>query len=678
VPASPPPHAAADGLGQRQQLLPGQRSHQGIAGAGFDPAEHARLALALAAEGGVGGQLGLAQVDGDAQALCVLVHQLRAPAGAVGPQAPVEQAAQRGARTARARHRRAHRDAHHLGQLGAAELLHADQQQRLALLGREPRQRRQQVEPQADVGARVGARAALGQLQRGGVEAQLPGRPALHVLVRVARDGPQPQQHVAALVERVPVGQRAFARALHQVVGLSLLERQRTRMAAQPGHGAPQLLPERGGDRAHLQGLRQRAADRSRGVRRHAADTSASEDRIPMDKGTTIDLVYIDAGGGHLATAQALEAVIREQRRPWRVNCVNLTALLDPGARFQRLTGVPPERFYNHSLARGWTFGMGMQLRLLQSALALGDEWMVRRLAAHWQRTRPDMVVSLVPNFNRAIGAAVARALPGTEFLTVMTDLADLPPRFWAVPGVEQHLVCGSARAAEQAEALGLEPQRIHRASGMVIRTDFYPPLAIDRELERVRLGLQPGRPTAVVMFGGQGSQEMLQIERELPDLQLVLMCGHNRALADCLRDARARAPRAVIGFTRDVCHHLQLGDLFIGKPGPGCLSEAVQVGLPVLTLRNARTLPQERYNTEWVLDHGLGQVLRSWRALRPAVADVLRRLDDYRVALARMDNRAVFEVPGLMERLLQPRVARLHAGTETPVRPLREVLHEA
>ena len=73
----------------------------------------------------------------------------------------VEQTAQRGPRAAHARHHRAHRDVQHLGHLGIAELLDAHQQQRLALLGRQPRQRGQQVQAQADVDAGVAAQAVL-------------------------------------------------------------------------------------------------------------------------------------------------------------------------------------------------------------------------------------------------------------------------------------------------------------------------------------------------------------------------------------------------------------------------------------------------------------------------------------------------------------------------------------
>lgn len=76
----------------------------------------------------------------------------------------------------------------------------------------------------------------------------------------------------------------------------------------------------------------------------------------------TIDLIYFNAGGGHRAAAQALRAVIAQQRRPWTVRCVNLVDMLDPLARFRRLTGVAPEDFYNKRLAKGWTLGLTQEL----------------------------------------------------------------------------------------------------------------------------------------------------------------------------------------------------------------------------------------------------------------------------------------------------------------------------
>ncbi len=104
----------------------------------------------------------------------------------------------------------------------------------------------------------------------------------------------------------------------------------------------------------------------------------------------TIDLIYFNAGGGHRAAAQALRTVIVQQRRPWTVRCVNLVDMLDPQARFRRLTGIEPEDFYNKRLARGWTFGLAQELRLLQAAIRMGHDAMVQRLRPFWQRAQPD------------------------------------------------------------------------------------------------------------------------------------------------------------------------------------------------------------------------------------------------------------------------------------------------
>lgn len=369
---------------------------------------------------------------------------------------------------------------------------------------------------------------------------------------------------------------------------------------------------------------------------------------------STIDLVYFNAGGGHLASAQALSGVLQAQGSHWQVRLVNLFEVLDPQQRFRKLTGSAPEDWYNRRLARGWTLGMAQELKLLQGLIRLAHPKLTRQLQQHWLRTEPDIVVSLIPNFNRALHESLDSALPGRPYVTVLTDLADLPPHFWIEPGQAQHFICGTPRAVEQARAQGHAEDRIHATSGMIIRPDFYRPKMADRASERVRHGLDPQRETGIVMFGGHGSKAMLGIARRLAEQQLILVCGHNRALASQLRAEPASAPRLLVEFSRDIPYYMQLADYFIGKPGPGSLSEAVQQGLPVIVVDNAWTMPQERYNADWVREHGLGVVHDSLRTLAAAVRTLTASLDDYRANVRRIDNQALFEIPPLLSQILE------------------------
>ena len=380
--------------------------------------------------------------------------------------------------------------------------------------------------------------------------------------------------------------------------------------------------------------------------------------------GLRIDLVWFNAGGGHKAAALALERVIQMQRRPWQVRRVNLTEVLDPAGLFQRVTGVAPEDLYNKRLASGFTLGLAQELKVLQSLIRLGHASLVQRLARHWATTKPDLVVSLIPNFNRALHDSLARACPGVPFVTVLTDMADHPPAFWIEPDLTQHVVCGTEYALAQALAAGCPPHRVHQTSGMILRPEFYLAGVIDRAAERQRAGLDAQTPTGLVLFGGTGSRVMKAIAQRLPDTPLILMCGHNRALARSLRALPARAPRVVVEFTPDVAQWMRLADFFIGKPGPGSLSEAVQQGLPVVVARNAWTMPQERWNTEWVQRQGLGVVVRSFAEVAGAVRTVIERLPELKARVCGLDNRAVFEVPCILERILSqqgpvPRASR-------------------
>jgi UDP-N-acetylglucosamine:LPS N-acetylglucosamine transferase len=382
---------------------------------------------------------------------------------------------------------------------------------------------------------------------------------------------------------------------------------------------------------------------------------SMSHAPLPSPQRTvrTVDLVYFNAGGGHRASALALEAAIRHQGLPWQVRLINLREVLDPRDSFRKFTGMDPEDVYNKRLARGWTLGLAQELKLLQGMIRWGRTTLARQLQQHWLLTEPDLVVSLIPNFNRVLYESLGSALPGVPFVTVLTDLADHPPSFWIEKGIDQHLVCGSAKAVQQARAAGHAEDRIHASSGMMIRSAFYDAQPIDRRAERQRLGLDPDRPTALVLFGGQGSKAMLGIAKRLPDAQLILACGHNEALARALRALPSRAPRLVLGFTTEIARYMRLADFFIGKPGPGSLSEAVQMKLPVIVVRNRWTLPQERYNAQWVREQGVGLVCTSFAQVGKAVDAMVRDLGRFQDATVRVQNRAVFEVPAILDGIL-------------------------
>ncbi len=393
--------------------------------------------------------------------------------------------------------------------------------------------------------------------------------------------------------------------------------------------------------------------------------------RASRPANSRVDLIFFDAGGGHRASAMALKAVADRQRRAWNLRMINLRDLLGNIDFIHNATGVRLEDFYNGLLRRGLTVGSGPMLRFSQLLIRIRHSQAVALLGRYWRSSPPALVISMIPNLNRAIfegirAADSARGRPPTPMVTVLTDLADCPPHFW-MERQDQYFICGSARAVEQAQAMGHPPQRIFRTSGMIVRPEFYQPLEISREYERRRIGLRADVPTGLVMFGGFGSRRMVGMARRIaaarPNTQLIFICGHNQPLRERLSAMRLPFPHHVEGFTREIHYFMRLADYFVGKPGPGSLSEAVLMGLPVVVERNAWTMVQERYNTDWVRDEGLGVVLRSFGEIAQGVAPMPdpERLAGLRARITALNNRAVFEIPDIIDTMFAPARASLN-----------------
>lgn len=398
----------------------------------------------------------------------------------------------------------------------------------------------------------------------------------------------------------------------------------------------------------------------------------------------TIEIFFFDAGGGHRNAMHALSQQLAARHPDWTIVPVDLQALLEPidpvNRLTRRLTGslnrllvpVAPnfslphwqaQDIYNNALKRGTTRGLGAILPILQGFVRRYQQEIEQILVDRWRdpdTARPDLVLSVIPNFNRVMFCALRAFAADIPYATVITDMVDYPPHFW-MEEQDQVMICGTPKAARQARATGFYAEhKIFEVSGMILKDAFYRPAPADGPTLS-SLGLAEGRPTALIMFGGNGSlratQTILgQFEKAGLDVQSIVMCGRNERLRKSLE---SRPNCHAVGFVDNVADYMRIAHFFIGKPGPGSLSEAVHMGCPVIVERNADTLPQERANVEWIRDNGLGIVVRSFRRdIAAAGARMIRDLPNYGANIAANipDNSAVFEICDVLERLVQQR----------------------
>ena len=377
-----------------------------------------------------------------------------------------------------------------------------------------------------------------------------------------------------------------------------------------------------------------------------------------MESRQDVDFIFFDAGGGHRAAATALEAVARREDRPWNIRLVDLQDVLDELDIFRKFTGLRLEDIYNRLLENGWTLGSTQLLPLMHGVIRLYHSSQVRVLTKFWGAKPPAMVVSLVPNFSRSQYQALQRVDPKIPFVTILTDMADYPPSFW-IERQKQIFICGTERAVEQVRSISPE-STAHRVSGMILNPKFYDVAPVDRTAERRALGLDPSKPAGLVLFGGMGSDKMEGILKRIDesplDVQLILICGKNEKLKKRLEARITRISKFVEGFTKDIPRYMQLADFLIGKPGPGSISEAIQMGLPVIVEKNAWTLPQERFNADWVTENNVGESLNTFGDIVPALERLLQpsRLAECRANAAAIRNNAVFEITAILDTILQ------------------------
>lgn len=343
-----------------------------------------------------------------------------------------------------------------------------------------------------------------------------------------------------------------------------------------------------------------------------------------------VDLVFFDGGGAHRSAATSVRDALAELAPDVDARLVNVTTDVLPRApmlhwTFERGIGV-----YNAALQTE-----RMYFGDLRTAMRLGA-WMSRTLRAravsgvraYYRENAPRVLVSFIPMHNRLLLEPLRAEQPAARGFVVPVDFEEILPGYWFDPAADAEYFCGTDRLAEHALAAGIPADRIRRVPGMPTHRRFHAPRGEDPAADRLRLGLDPALPTVMVFFGAQGSRRLVDIARRIDGgearVNLIVICGHHAAAERELSAWSSRSRKHVVGFTRDVPSLMRAADVFIGKPGPVSIYEAMASRLPVVLWDNPAFGVLFDYNLEWVESAGVGLRVRSLDEVAAAVARVL------------------------------------------------------
>ncbi|MDF1749573.1 MAG: hypothetical protein P1V34_11950 [Alphaproteobacteria bacterium] len=374
-----------------------------------------------------------------------------------------------------------------------------------------------------------------------------------------------------------------------------------------------------------------------------------------------IVVFYTVAGGGHVAAANALKEIL-EATGQYRVTLVNPYVDLVPNLDlWKKITGRSSEDIYNQSIIRngktglfclGYYLGILINFRMVHRAAQ-------REIAAYLETQKPDMVISVLPMSNRIIFDALndyrnqSLDRAHARAVVLITDWTEYGYHIWFPKGRDFYAICGTEDAYRRASSYKSLENRVFQTQGLLLKPSFNSGPPKDKAVEKKALGLAPDRPVICMLYGAHGGWRMrdmaLALRDSAPDVQVLFLCGHNEDLVEALSQTEWPFPTRVIGFTNEVPRYLGASDIFVGKPGPGSVSEALSFGLYLL-LDGTMALPQEKPVLNWVRRAGAGASFRGNRDFQTAVERLLERIEAKEPSPVALPNTASKEIPAIID----------------------------
>lgn len=268
----------------------------------------------------------------------------------------------------------------------------------------------------------------------------------------------------------------------------------------------------------------------------------------------------------------------------------------------------------------GWSYYATRNLEQTSTLAKWGNMLGMKKLTAIFKKQRPDAIISTFP-FG-GISAQLKKHGIYVPLFTVVTDFS-LHNR-WLFTEADRFYVATEDLKRDMVRR-GVRPEAI-TVSGIPVREPFYertpaPALSVPQPMEQTQTR------SVLVMMGAHiplpDIQLMIRKLLAMPEVQVDVICGSNDKLRRRLERRFGDIERLqLFGYVEAVHDRMRQASCIITKAGGITLSEAIQIGTPIIIYKPFSG--QERENARYLERKGAAVIATSTRRLGEQVQEIL------------------------------------------------------
>ncbi|HLE76574.1 MAG TPA: glycosyltransferase [Candidatus Babeliales bacterium] len=335
-------------------------------------------------------------------------------------------------------------------------------------------------------------------------------------------------------------------------------------------------------------------------------------------------------GGGHTSVTNALYQYLEHDY------CLGTSYIIPHILKsidvFQKFSNekVTFEDMHNWLAKKKWFSLLNLEYNLGLWFFALNRKNIEKSIEEYLLAYPPDLIISVVTVANGMV-LSVAKKL-NIPFLLIPTDLDAFAflnqldnPKY-----DKFHIALSYDKKSirKQFEQKKIKSDYI-TYTGFPVKKEFLEP-SIPKKYIREAFAIPNNKPVILLMMGSLGSDELLHFSKELSKLSIsahiIIALGKNEQIKAHIEKIKfpEHITKTVLGFTDKMPAIMAISDLFITKPGSVSINEAIYTEVPILLDNTTKTIAWEKFNSGFILDTGIGEVITKYNQIIPLVTNLL------------------------------------------------------